>query len=79
VLIFEHYFLPKLFAAEALSNAYPDKEVPNKTTIHRPVTKCRDTGSVCYRKHVRRRIVLTGEALRNAEETLKNQIFVLLY
>jgi hypothetical protein len=32
---------------EAFSNAYPDKEVPNKTTIHLPVTKFRDTGSVC--------------------------------
>jgi hypothetical protein len=31
----------KLFAAvhEAVSNAYPDKEVPNKITVHRLVTK----------------------------------------
>jgi hypothetical protein len=32
---------------EAFSNAYPDKEVPNKTTMHRLVTKFRDTGSAC--------------------------------
>jgi hypothetical protein len=32
VFILEHYFASKLFAAvcEAFSNAYPDKEVPNK-------------------------------------------------
>jgi hypothetical protein len=31
--ILEHYFASKSFAAvrEAFSNAYPDKEVPNKT------------------------------------------------
>jgi hypothetical protein len=32
---------------EAFSNAYTDKEVPNKTTIHGLVTKFRNTGSVC--------------------------------
>jgi hypothetical protein len=71
VFILEHYFTSKSFAAvrEAFSNAYPDKEVPNKTTVERLVTKFRDTGSVCDRKHVRRRTVLTGETLRNAEET----------
>jgi hypothetical protein len=39
----------KSFAAvrKAFNNAYPDKEVPNKTTVHEPVTKFRDTGSVC--------------------------------
>jgi hypothetical protein len=51
MFILEHYFESKSFAAvrEAFSNAYPDKEVPNKT-IHRPVTKFPDTGSVCDRK-----------------------------
>jgi hypothetical protein len=65
VFIIEHYFESKSFAAvrETFSNAYPDKEVPNKTTIHRQVTTFRDTGSVCDRKYVRRRIVLTGETL----------------
>jgi hypothetical protein len=35
VFILEHYFASKSFAAvrEAFSNAYPDEEVPNKTTI----------------------------------------------
>jgi hypothetical protein len=49
VFILEHYFASKSFSAvrEAFSNAYPDKEVPNKTTVHRLVTKFRDTGSVC--------------------------------
>jgi hypothetical protein len=49
VFILEHYFTSKSSAAvrEAFSNAYPDKEVPNKITIHRLVTKFRNTGSVC--------------------------------
>jgi hypothetical protein len=40
VFILEHYFASKSFAAvrEAFSNAYPDKEVSNKT-MHRLVTK----------------------------------------
>jgi hypothetical protein len=40
-------FASKLLAAfrEAFRNVYPDKEVPNKTTINRLVTKFRDTGS----------------------------------
>jgi hypothetical protein len=48
VFVREHYLAAKSFAAvrEALSNAYPDKEVPNKTTIHRLVTKFRGTGSI---------------------------------
>jgi hypothetical protein len=39
VFILEHYFASKSFAAvrEAFSNAYSDKEVSNKTTIHRLV------------------------------------------
>jgi hypothetical protein len=49
LIILEHYFTSKSFAAvrEAFSSAYPDKEVPNKTTTRRLVTKSRDTGSVC--------------------------------
>jgi hypothetical protein len=48
MLVLEHYFALKSFAAvrEAFSNAYPDKEVPNKTTVHRLVLKFRDTGSL---------------------------------
>jgi hypothetical protein len=70
VFILEHYFASKSFTAvsEAFSNAYPDKEVPNKTII-RVVTKFQDTGNDCDRKHVWRRTVLTGETLRNTEET----------
>jgi hypothetical protein len=43
------HFESKSFAdiREAFNNAYPDKEVPSKTTIHRLVTQFRDTGSVC--------------------------------
>jgi hypothetical protein len=49
VFVLEHYFASKSFIAvhEAFRNAYPDEEVPNKTTIHRLVTKFLDTGSVC--------------------------------
>jgi hypothetical protein len=73
VFILEHYFATKSFAAvrEAFRNAYSDKAVPNKTTIHRLVTTFRDTGSVCDRKNVRRRTVLTGETSHNVEVTLK--------
>jgi hypothetical protein len=40
VFILEHCFASKSFAAvrETFSNAYPDKEVPSKTTVHRLVT-----------------------------------------
>jgi hypothetical protein len=49
VFILERYLASKSFAAirEAFSNAYPDKEVPNKTTVHLLVTQFRDTGSAC--------------------------------
>jgi hypothetical protein len=49
VFILEHYFTLKSFAAvcEAFISAYPDKEVPNKTTVHRLVTTFRDIGRVC--------------------------------
>jgi hypothetical protein len=49
VFILEHYFASKSFGAvrEAFSNAYPDKEIANNTTIHRLVTAFLDTGSAC--------------------------------
>jgi hypothetical protein len=49
VFILGHHFASKSFAAdsEAFSIVYPDKKAPNRTTIHRLVTKFRDTGSVC--------------------------------
>jgi hypothetical protein len=39
----EHYFTSNVFAAfrEVFISAYPDKEVPNKTTIHRLVATFR--------------------------------------
>jgi hypothetical protein len=48
VFILEHYLASKSLAAvrEVFSSAYPDKEVPNKTTIHRLVTTFRDAGGV---------------------------------
>jgi Holliday junction resolvase len=48
VFILEHYLASKSFAAirEAFSNGFPDKEVPNKATVHRLEVKFRDTGSV---------------------------------
>jgi hypothetical protein len=72
VFILENYFTSKSFAdvREAFSNAYPDKEVPNETTVYRLVTKFRDTRNVCDRKHVRRRTVLTDETLCSVGETL---------
>jgi hypothetical protein len=49
VFILERFFASKSFAAvrEAFSSVYPDKEVPNKTTVQRRVTAIRDSGSVC--------------------------------
>jgi hypothetical protein len=71
VFILEHYFGSKSFAAvrEASSNAYLDKQEPNKTKVHRLVTKFRDTASVCDRKNVQRRRTLTGETLHKGEDT----------
>jgi hypothetical protein len=71
VFILEHYFGSKSYdtVREAFSNAYTDKEVPNKTTIHQVVTKFWDTGSVCDRKHVWHQRVLIGEIFHNVEET----------
>jgi hypothetical protein len=55
VFILEHFFALKSFAAvhEIFSNAYPDKEVPNKTAIHRLVTKFRDTGRVSSSQQIK--------------------------
>jgi hypothetical protein len=52
VFILEHHFASKSFAAvrEAFSNAYRDKKVSNKTTIHRLVTKFRVDADVAYFK-----------------------------
>jgi hypothetical protein len=54
MFILEHYVASKLFAAvcEAFRNSYLDKEFPNKVTVHRVVTKFRDRGCVCKRKHL---------------------------
>jgi hypothetical protein len=61
VFVLEHCFASKSFAAvrEAFSNAYTDKGVPNKTTVHRLLAKVWGTGSVCDSTHVQRRTVLT--------------------
>jgi hypothetical protein len=70
VFILQHYFTSKLSIAvhEAFSNA--DKEVLNKTTIHRLITTFQGTGSVSNKKNVWRWTVLTGEMLCSTEETL---------
>jgi hypothetical protein len=49
VFILEHSFASKSFVSvrESFGDAYPDKEVPNETTVHRLVTKFLDTRSVC--------------------------------
>jgi hypothetical protein len=48
VFILKHYIVSKLFAAvhEAFSIAFPDKQVPNKTTVHQLVTEFWYTRSV---------------------------------
>lgn len=44
----KHYFASKLSVAdhEAFSNLYPEKEILNKITLHRQVTKFWNAGSV---------------------------------
>lgn len=46
---FEHYFAKKSFAAvpKSFSNVYPNKEVQNKTTMHRMATFWDTELSVC--------------------------------
>jgi hypothetical protein len=65
VFILERYFDSKSFIAvrEAFHHVYPDKSGPNKTTVQRLGKKCSETGSVCVKKHVRRRTVLTNDAV----------------
>jgi hypothetical protein len=74
VFILEHYFASKSFAAirKAFSNAYPDKEVPNKTTIHRLVTIFWDTESVRDRKHLLySRSANSSKEINNYEKTTR--------
>jgi hypothetical protein len=49
VCLFRNNTPHQKFAAvcEESSNACPEKGVPNKTTEHRLLKICRDTGSVC--------------------------------
>jgi hypothetical protein len=59
ILIVKNIFLTNhMRCAEKLAN----KQVPNKT-IYRIITKFEETGSVCDRKHNRRRTVLNDDTL----------------
>jgi hypothetical protein len=71
VFILKHYFTSKLSAAvrEAFSNAYPDKEVLNMTTIHQLVTKFWDTRSA-YNTTGQTSVLTGGTLCPNTEETL---------
>jgi hypothetical protein len=81
VFILEHYFASKSSSAvrEAFSNAYPDKEVTSKTTIHRLVRTFRDTGSVCLWKALteRRNTWNYGRTDFKTSISCKNSIFQL--
>jgi hypothetical protein len=50
---------------EAFQEAFPNDTVPNKTTIYRIITKFEETGSVCDRKHNRRRTALKYDTLED--------------
>jgi hypothetical protein len=78
VFILEYYFASKFFATvrKTFSNAYLDKEVPNKTTIHRLVTKFRDTGSVCNRKESDCWFQHVGATAHTAKATALLQDFI---
>jgi hypothetical protein len=59
VLILEHHFASKSAAAvhESIMSAYPDNEVPNKTTAHRLVTAFGGTGVfVCDKRSWRDKV-----------------------
>jgi hypothetical protein len=58
---------------EDFSNSYPDREIPDKTTLQPLVTKLRDKGSVYDRQNVLKRAVLAVDTHRNVEETLLRQ------
>jgi hypothetical protein len=68
--IFEHYFASKPIDAvrEKFMNAYPDKEVANKTTEHG--NEVRDTRGSYDRQHFWCRTDLRGETIRHIEKTL---------
>jgi acyl carrier protein phosphodiesterase len=68
VFILEHFFASKSFDAvrEAFSNAYPDKELPNKTTIHRLVTTFWNTGRRKFLEDCSRNNCITARVLWRA-------------
>lgn len=78
----KNYFASKSSAVyEAFSNAYPDSEVPSKTTMHRLMF--RDTGSVWVSS--KRRWTFSASPIKllsSTKQKLKerrHQLFILLY
>jgi hypothetical protein len=70
----KHYFaLASLtVVSEAFSNAYFDKQVPNKLTVRTMVTKFRGAGSVCLRQVVIERQQKELKLRRNRFQTAFN-------
>jgi hypothetical protein len=68
----KHYFRKESYALcqEAFQEAFPNDTVPNKTTVYRIITKSAETGSVCDRKHNRRRTVLKDDKLEGVRLSL---------
>jgi hypothetical protein len=68
IFVVKHYFHNESYAL--CQEAFPNDTVPNKTTIYRIITKFEETGSVCDRKHIRRRTVLNGDTQENVRLSL---------
>jgi hypothetical protein len=65
--VVNQYFHKKSYALcqDAFQEAFPNDTVAEKTTIYRIIKKFDGTGSMCDRKHNRRRIVLNDDTLED--------------
>jgi hypothetical protein len=73
VFILEEYTASKSFAVvrEAFIKAYTDKEVPNNVVTIPAGDELSGQNTRLRQKHVGRQTVMSGETLRNFQETLK--------
>jgi hypothetical protein len=72
IFVVKHYFRKESYALcqEAFQEAFPNDTLPNRKTICRIITKFEETGSVCDRKHNRRRTVLNDDTLEDVRLSL---------
>jgi hypothetical protein len=72
IFVVKHYFRNEsyVFCQGDFQEAFPNDTVPKKTTVYRIITKFEETGSVCDRKHNRRRTVLNDNTLQDVRLSL---------